>query len=91
MRRFLIERDLPGAGKLTAEQLKAISATSCAVIDALGPRIEWEHSYVSADRITCIYKAADEQILREHAERGGFPITRVIELTSEISPATASS
>jgi hypothetical protein len=80
---------MPGAGDLNAEQLRAISAKSNGVIEGLGPGIHWEQSYVTADQITCIYRAENEQILREHAERGGFPITRISEVMSGICPETA--
>jgi len=89
MKTFLIERDLPGAGKLTAEELKAISQTSCAVLKEMGPKIQWIHSYVTGDKIYCIYKAENEELLKEHGKKGGFPVTAITEISSTISPATA--
>jgi hypothetical protein len=89
MKTYLIERDIPGAGKLTPDQLKAISQTSCAVLKEMGPKIEWIQSYVTGDKIYCIYKAENEELIREHAKKGGFPANAIIEISSVISPATA--
>lgn len=89
MKTYLIEREIPGAGKLTAEQLKAISQTSCTVLKEMGPRIQWIQSYVTGDKIFCIYKAENEELIREHAKKGGFPANAIIEISSVISPATA--
>ncbi len=89
MKTYLIERDIPGAGKLDAAQLKGISQKSCSVLTELGPQIQWVHSYVTGDKIFCIYKAENEELLREHAKRGGFPINKVMEIANMISPATA--
>jgi hypothetical protein len=89
MKTYLIEREIPGAGKLTADQLKGISQTSCAVLKEMGPKIQWIQSYVSGDKIFCIYKAENEDLLREHAKKGGFPINTIHEVSSVISPATA--
>jgi hypothetical protein len=89
MPKFLIERDLPGAGKLTAEQLKAISQKSCGVLHQLGPRIQWVHSYVTDDKIYCVYNAPDAEMVRQHAEQGGFPANRISEVRSVIDPTTA--
>jgi Protein of unknown function (DUF4242) len=89
MKTYLIEREIPGAGKLTAEQLKAISQTSCAVLKEMGPQIQWIQSYVTGNKIYCIYKAENEELVREHAKKGGFPANAIIEVSSEISPATA--
>jgi len=89
MKTYLIERDIPGAGKFTPEQLKAISQTSCGVLNELGSDIKWLHSYVTGDRITCVYEAANEEIIREHAKRGGFPADEILEVNNVISPATA--
>jgi hypothetical protein len=88
MPRYLIERELPGAGALSKDQLHGIAAKSCGVLRDLGPQIQWVHSYVTDDKITCIYLAPDEAILREHASRGGFPITRVSEVKAVIDPTT---
>jgi hypothetical protein len=89
MKTYLIEREIPGAGKLTADQLKAISKTSCTVLKEMGPQIQWIQSYVTGDKIYCIYKAENEELIREHAKKGGFPANAITEVSSEISPATA--
>lgn len=89
MKTFLIERQIPDAGKLTPEQLKAISQKSCSVLQAMGPQIEWIHSYVTGDKIFCIYKAENEDLILEHANRSGFPANNIFEISSVISPATA--
>lgn len=86
---YLIEREIPDAGKLTPEQLKAISQTSCSVLTEMGPQIQWMQSYVTGDKIYCIYKAGNEELIREHAKKGGFPANKIIEVPSIISPATA--
>lgn len=91
MKRFMIERNLPGAGNLTAEELKSISKTSCDVLSKMGPQIQWSQSYVSDDKIYCIYTAANEELIFEHAERGGFPANSVSEIASIIDPTTADS
>jgi hypothetical protein len=89
MPKYVIERDLPGAGKLTPDQLRAISQKSCGVLSRLGPEIQWIHSYVTADKIYCIYRAPNEQLIREHAMQGGFPANRISEVSSVIEPTTA--
>ena len=89
MRKFIIEREIPGAGQLTSEQLQAISQKSCAVLRDMGPQIEWLESYVTADKVYCVYLADSEQAIRQHAEQGGFPANRIEEVTSIISPKTA--
>ena len=89
MKTYLIERDIPGAGKLTPEQLKAISKTSCNVLKEMGPQIEWIQSYVTGDKIFCVYKAENEELIREHAKKGGFPANQITEISTVISPATA--
>jgi len=89
MKTYLIERDIPGAGKLTPEQLKAISQKSCSVIKEMGPEIEWIQSYVTGDKIFCVYKAQNEELIREHAKKGGFPANKIMEIHTGISPATA--
>jgi hypothetical protein len=88
MKTYVIEREIPGAGKLTAEQLKAISQTSCGVLKEMNG-IQWIHSYVTGNKIYCIYKAENEDLIREHAKRGGFPANSIVEVASIISPATA--
>ena len=77
MPKYVIEREIPGAGRLTAEELKAISQTSCGVLSNMGPQIQWIHSYVVDDKIYCVYIAPDEKAIREHAAKGGFPANRV--------------
>jgi len=89
MPKYVIERDLPGAGKLTPAELHAISATSCGVLRDLGPSIQWVHSYVTGDKVYCIYNAPNEALVREHAKQGGFPANRVSQVTSIIDPTTA--
>jgi hypothetical protein len=89
MKTYLIEREIPGAGKLTAEQLKAISQTSCAVLKEMGPQIQWLQSYVTGNKIYCVYKAESIELIREHAKKGGFPANTITEISSVISPATA--
>ncbi len=89
MPKYLIERNIPGAGKLTAEQLKGISQTSCGVLSNMGPQIQWVHSYVTGDKIYCVYIAPNEAMVREHASQGGFPANVVTEITTVIDPTTA--
>jgi cell division inhibitor SulA len=89
MPKFVIEREIPGAGKLTEQQLQAISQTSCGVLKELGPQIQWIHSYVTDDKIYCIYIAPSEELVREHAKRGGFPANKVSEVKEVIDPTTA--
>ena len=89
MPKFLIEREIPGAGQLTAEQLKGISQTSCGVLNAMGPRIQWVQSYVTDDKIYCVYIAPDEATVREHAAQGGFPANKVTPIHNVIDPTTA--
>ncbi|HUY81429.1 MAG TPA: DUF4242 domain-containing protein [Acidobacteriaceae bacterium] len=89
MPKYVIERDLPGAGGLTPDQLKAVSQKSCGVLSNLGPSIQWIHSYVTQDKIYCIYIAPDEDLVREHATQGGFPANRVSEVLTMIDPVTA--
>ncbi|MDH5285653.1 MAG: DUF4242 domain-containing protein [Betaproteobacteria bacterium] len=89
MPKFVIERDIPGAGKLSARDLQAISKKSCAVLEKLGPHVQWVQSYVTEDRIYCVYLAANEEAVREHARQGGFPANRVSRVMSVIDPTTA--
>jgi hypothetical protein len=86
---FVIERDVPGAGKMSQPELVALSKKSCAVLDALGPSIQWIHSYVTSDRIYCIYSAPDAALVRRHAELGGFPANRISQVAVVIDPSTA--
>ena len=89
MPRFLIERELPGAGRLSADELRSVSATSCQVLRELGPDIQWVQSYVTDDKIYCVYLATDPALLREHARRAGFPANSVSEIRTGIDPTTA--
>ena len=89
MPKYVIEREIPGAGKLSAPELKAISQKSCGVLSKLGPSIQWVESFVTADKIYCIYVAPNEEMVREHAQQGGFPANRVSKVTTVIDPVTA--
>ncbi len=89
MPKYVIEREIPGAGDLTTEQLKGISQTSCGVLSKLGPQIQWIHSYVAKDKIYCVYNAPNEDMLREHARQGGFPANSVSKVSTIIDPTTA--
>ncbi|PYV54861.1 MAG: DUF4242 domain-containing protein [Acidobacteria bacterium] len=89
MPKYLIERELPGAGELSQEQLRGISQKSCSVLNKLGPQIQWIQSYVTGDKIYCVYRAPNEEMVREHAKQGGFPANKVSEITSIIDPTTA--
>jgi len=87
--KYVIEREIPGAGKLSSDQLQAISQTSCGVLRKLGSEIQWVHSYVTGDKIYCVYIAPNEELVREHARQGGFPANSVAEVHSVIDPTTA--
>lgn len=89
MPKFLIEREIPGAGDLSAQELQAVSQKSCEVLRNLGPRIQWVESFVTGDRIYCVYIAPDEELIREHASQGGFPANRISEIKRMIDPTTA--
>jgi hypothetical protein len=89
MPKFLIERNIPGAGKLTPEQLTAISQKSCSVLKTMGPEIQWVQSFVTQDKIYCIYIATDEEAIRHHAAEGGFPANVITQISSIIDPTTA--
>ncbi|MBX3278486.1 MAG: DUF4242 domain-containing protein [Acidobacteria bacterium] len=89
MPKYVIEREIPGAGKLSAQELNAISQKSCSVLDKLGPQIQWLQSYVTGDKIYCVYIAPNEEIVREHAQQGGFPANRISVVTAVIDPTTA--
>jgi uncharacterized protein DUF4242 len=91
MPKYIIEREIPNAGALSAADLKAISQKSCSVLKDLGPSIQWVQSYVTEDKITCVYIAPNADIIREHAKRGGFPADRVLEIATIIDPTTAES
>jgi hypothetical protein len=89
MPRYVIERELPGAGKLSASELQGVAQKSCAVLQQLGPQIQWIESYVTADKIYCVYVAPNEEMVRQHATKGGFPANKISAVTSVISPTTA--
>ena len=89
MPRYLIERDIQGAGLMTPAELKSVSQTSRRVLEDLGPQIQWEHSYVTDDRIYCVYRAPSEELVLEHARRGGFPVDRISMVAEVIDPLTA--
>ena len=89
MPKFVIEREIPGAGQLSPEQLQGVSQTSCGVLRELGPQIQWVQSYVTDDKIYCVYIAPDEEMVRKHAQMGVFPANRVSQVRSIIDPTTA--
>ncbi len=89
MKTYVIERVIPGAGELTQEQLKGISQTSCSALMEMGPVIEWQHSYVTGDKVYCVYNAESKELVEEHAAKGGFPANSISEVGAIISPATA--
>ncbi|HEY7872920.1 MAG TPA: DUF4242 domain-containing protein [Rudaea sp.] len=89
MPKYVIEREISGAGKLSAQELHAISQKSCGVLSGMGPQIQWLQSYVTGDKIYCVYIAPNEAMVREHARQGGFPANRVSEVKSVIDPTTA--
>ncbi len=88
MPKYVIEREIPGAGKLSTQQLEEISQKSCGVLKKLGPQIQWLHSYVTNDKLYCVYIAPTEELIREHARQGGFPANRVSEVKAIIDPVT---
>ena len=88
MPKYVIERDIPGAGTLSPAELRSISQRSCAVLQRLGPKIQWVQSYVTDDKIYCVYVATDEDIIQEHARCGGFPADKVSRISTEIDPST---
>lgn len=89
MPKFVIEREIAGAGKLSADELQGIAQKSCGVLRDMGPRIQWLHSYVTDDKIYCVYIAPDEATVREHASQGGFPVNRVARVRRVIDPTTS--
>ena len=89
MPKYVIEREIPGAGKLSTQDLQAISKKSCDILQNMGPQIQWVHSYVSDDKIYCVYISPDESLLREHAQQGEFPINRISPVRSIIDPTTS--
>jgi len=88
MPKYIIEREIPGAGKFSSEQLKSISQTSCGVLSKMGPQIQWVHSYVTTDKIYCVYIAPNKEMILDHARQGGFPANVVTEVSNIIDPAT---
>ena len=89
MPEYVIEREMPGVGSLGAPDLKAASQTSCNVLRDLGPQIQWVHSYVTDNKIYCVYRAPSEELIREHAQRGGFPANKISQVRTMINPTTA--
>jgi len=89
MPKYVIEREIPGAGKLSAQELKAISGKSCSVIKAIGPQIQWIQSYVTDDKIYCVYIAPNEEVVRQHAQQGGFPANKISRVRGMIDPTTS--
>ncbi len=89
MPKYVIERELPGAGQLSADQLKGVSQTSCNVLRNMGPQIQWVHSYVTGDKIYCVYIAPNKDMILEHAKQGGFPANSVNEVVTMIDPTTS--
>ncbi|PYT17908.1 MAG: DUF4242 domain-containing protein [Acidobacteria bacterium] len=89
MPKYVIEREIPGAGKLSSKELQAISQKSCSVLREMGPQIQWVHSYVTDDKIYCIYVAPNEEAVRKHAQQGGFPANRISRIRTMIDPTTS--
>jgi hypothetical protein len=89
MPKYVIEREIPGAGKLSGQELQGISKKSCSVLSEMGPQIQWLHSYVTDDKIYCVYIAPDEASIRQHAEKGGFPANSIAKVSTVIDPTTA--
>ncbi|ACV27296.1 DUF4242 domain-containing protein [Kangiella koreensis] len=89
MPKYIIERDIPGAGQLSADDLKGISQKSCAVLTDMGPQIQWQQSYVTGDKVYCVYIAPNEQAVKDHAQQGGFPANKISEVATIIDPTTA--
>jgi hypothetical protein len=89
MPKYLIEREIPGAGNLSKSDLQGISQTSCGVLQKMGPQIQWVQSYVTGDKVYCVYIAPNEQMIRDHAQQGGFPANRISEIKGIIDPTTA--
>jgi hypothetical protein len=89
MPKYVIEREIPAAGDMSPQELQVVSQKSCSVLQNLGPQIQWLHSYVTGDKIYCVYIAPNEELIREHAQQGGFPANRISEIKSVIDPTTA--
>ncbi len=91
MPKYVIEREIPGAGQFTDDDLKGISQKSCSVLQELGPDIQWIHSYVTDDKIYCVYQSSNEDLIRQHADKGGFPANSIAEIKATIGPVTSES
>jgi hypothetical protein len=91
MPKYLIEREIPGAGKLSSQDLQGVSQKSCSVLQEMGPQIQWVQSYVTGDKVYCVYIAPNEEMIREHAKQGGFPANRISQISAIIDPATSES
>jgi uncharacterized protein DUF4242 len=89
MPKYIIEREIPGAGKLSADELRGVAEKSCSVLQRLGPQIQWVQSYVTGDKVYCVYIAPSEDLVRKHAQEGGFPANKISEIKTVIDPATA--
>ena len=89
MPRYVIEREMPDLGKMTPAQLKSASKTSCSVLKGLGPQIQWEHSYVTDNKLYCVYLSPNEEMILEHAKKGGFPANKISRVHTVIDPTTA--
>ena len=89
MPKYVIEREIPGAGSLSTDQLREVAQTSCNVLKAMGPQIQWLESYVTGDKVYCVYISPNEEMIREHAKQGGFPANRISEIKSIIDPTTS--
>jgi hypothetical protein len=89
MPKYVIEREIPGCGSWSPDQLKAVSQTSCGVLSEMGPQIQWQQSYVTGNKIYCVYIAPNEEMVREHARKGGFPANQVSQVTTMIDPTTS--
>ncbi len=88
MPKYVIERDIPGAGRMTASDLQGVAKKSCGVLREMGPDIKWLHSYVTSNKVYCVYVAPNEEMIREHADKGGFPVTHIERVSTVIDPAT---
>lgn len=88
MPKYVIERDIPGAGRMTASDLQGVAKKSCSVLREMGPDIKWLHSYVTSNKVYCVYVAPNEEMIREHADKGGFPVTHIERVSTVIDPAT---
>lgn len=89
MPKYVIEREIPGVGKMSAQELQAASQKSCSVLNKLGPQVQWLHSYVTDEKLYCVYIAPNEELIREHAKQGGFPANRISQVKTIIDPTTS--